>query len=121
VSPLALTLALLAPACMPGSGTGSTHGRSDGGAIDQRVISVIDGGDETDGNTLPQPDGQPPADTYQPPPDTGPTGPQPPFGTSVGMTAVNFTDIPDCADQLWTLYDQFDKHPAIVLLLNKPS
>lgn len=46
-----------------------------------------------------------------------PTGPVPPFGSTVGMTAADFT-VTDCANNPFNLHSQFDKYPATVLLFN---
>jgi hypothetical protein len=48
---------------------------------------------------------------------TSAAGPPPPYGTTVGLTANNFT-VPDCYDKSFTLYDQFTKYSAIVLGMN---
>lgn len=126
-------LGVFALGCVPGSGSVKRPKRDATLAGDGPQLTLIDGGggkQDTGGQpkldswTPPKPDQgtTPTPDSYVPPtPDTGPTGPQPPFGSSVGMTAANFSGIPDCSGTQYDLYSYFNKQPAIVLLLNKPS
>jgi hypothetical protein len=125
-------LALLAVACDSGL---RTPGGPGGGGNDMRNIVLVDGGgpsNRPDGVVPPQPDvyrptpdslpPQPQPDAFVPKPDTAPqqTGPQPPFGNSVGMTASNFT-VPDCSDSPVTLHDYYNKGKAVIVMLNKGS
>ena len=129
VAALALVLSL---GCVPGSGTVEQRTRDGALPPDGKQLTLLDGsGSKKDrgyvppqpDNGLPQPDnGLPQPDSYKPPsPDQGPTGPQPPFGTQVGMTAANYSGIPDCNGTQHDLHSKFNKQPAIVLLLNKSS
>lgn len=67
----------------------------------------------------PRPDGDGPAIN----PDTQP--PQPtcpgPFGNVVGVTAASFTDIPDCADVLYTLHDYCGKKKGVLIAMMSPT
>lgn len=46
--------------------------------------------------------------------------PTPPFGSSVGISAANFS-IPDCGTDLFELHAQCGKYPAVVLLYSYTS
>lgn len=119
----ALLLASLS-GCVPGSGTVEQPRRDGALPPDGHQLTLIDGSTtKQDGYVPPTPDnGLPTPDTYRPPqPDLGPTGPQPPFGSTVGMTAANYSGIPDCNGALHDLHSKFNQQPAIVLLLNKSS
>ncbi len=60
-------------------------------------------------------------DTTAPKPDSPPPCLQPPFGTTVGVTAANFSGIPDCPGKKYDLHTLCNQLPAIVLALNKSS
>lgn len=118
---LAMVLSL---GCVPGSGTVEQPTRDGALPPDGHQLTLVDGSTKQDRGYVPPPadNGLPQPDAYKPPaPDQGPTGPQPPFGTSVGMTAANYSGIPDCNGTLHDLHSKFNKQPAIVLLLNKSS
>jgi hypothetical protein len=72
------------------------------------VVRARDAAGNLDGNT------QVRSATTQ---SSGPTGPTPPFGSTVGMTAANF-NITNCAGTSFGLHAQYNKYPAVVLLLN---
>lgn len=46
--------------------------------------------------------------------------PTPPFGSTVGISAANFT-IPDCGTALFDLHAQCDQYPAVVMLYSYTS
>lgn len=121
---VAALASVLSLGCVPGSGTVEQPRRDGALPPDGHQLTLVDGSTKQDrGYVPPQPDtGLPQPDSYKPPsPDQGPTGPQPPFGTSVGMTAANYSAIPDCNGTLHDLHSKFNQQPAIVLLLNKSS
>ncbi len=129
----AVTIGLFAIGCVPGSGWVERPKRDAQRAGDGPKLTLLDGaGRQQDIGDLPKVDSgsvstpdqgvTPAPDSYRPPtPDTGPTGPQPPFGSLVGMTAANFIGLPDCSGKPYDLHGFFNKQPALVLLLNKPS
>ncbi|MCA9673378.1 MAG: hypothetical protein KC503_47645 [Myxococcales bacterium] len=126
----ALGLGLALAACDGGVRTPGNGGGGD----DARNIMLVDagpGGTTADQGRFPAPDTLaqtfdtgtplPQPDTLQP--DTQPqqpAGPTPPFGSSVGMTAANFT-VPDCSDSPVTLHDFYNKGKAVIVMLNKGS
>ncbi|MCK5799402.1 MAG: hypothetical protein KAI47_19560, partial [Deltaproteobacteria bacterium] len=60
-------------------------------------------------------------DTTAPKSDSPPPCLQPPFGTTVGVTAANFSGIPDCPGKKYDLHSLCNQQPAVVLALNKSS
>lgn len=120
--------------CLPRSGDveviGAGFGKQDGG--DGALLAdytlppppPTDTGSTKQDTGMVKPDtgGQPQPDTKPlPTPDTGPVGPQPPFGTSVGMTANNFINIPDCKGTMHSLHPLFNKHKGFVIAMMSPS
>ncbi len=72
----------------------------------------------------PLPDGQPAKkDTAAPAkPDTAsPSAPQPPFGTTIGTTAKNFTGVPDCAGKAYDLYSYYKQKRGVIIAMMSPS
>jgi hypothetical protein len=120
---VALCVVALA-ACIPGTGHVKILG--DGGSSDGPAI-VAEGGPPADIGTpaegSPPTDGQPVQPDGQPAvtPDTGPTGPVPPFGQSVGMTAADFQNIPDCDDNTYALHSYFNKKKGVLIAMMSPS
>ena len=117
--PLALGLA----ACLPGSGEVKILVDGITGAADLPV--ALDTGPGPDQGKPPDKgpasDGAPAVDLPGPKPDATPTGPQPPFGSSVGMTAADFTDIPDCDGKLYSLHQYYNQKKGVVLAMMSPS
>ena len=110
---LTLTVSLLG-GCFPGRGHVTTN---DGvlapdGSANEASIPPEAGKPRPDGTDGPaiKPDTQPPQ----------PTCPGP-FGNVVGVTAANFTDIPDCAEVLYTLHDYCGKKKGVLIAMMSPS
>lgn len=113
---------ILAASCLPRTGQVTVHGEDGagladrGGGSDHKILIA---------DTGPLPDGQPPKkDTVAPPkPDTSvtPSGPQPPFGTSVGMTVKNVTGVPDCAGKTYDLYSFYGQKKGVLIAMMSPS
>lgn len=123
LSLVALCVVVLA-ACIPGTGHVKVigdSGSSDGPAIVAEGGPPADIGSPSDGS--PPTDGQPPKPDGQPAvnPDTGPAGPVPPFGQSVGMTAADFQNIPDCDGNLYALHPYFNKKKGVLIAMMSPS
>lgn len=127
---LALGLSAVLWACFPGTGQvkleGDGLGVVEGGLADASPGRdgkgpSADRGPRPDGVKLP--DGQPPKADSKPPlkPDTGLTAPAPPFGQSVGMTASNFQNIPDCNGTLYSLHSYFNKKKGVIIAMMSPS
>jgi hypothetical protein len=79
------------------------------------------------GDSGPQPDlgagfdGAPASpDGTNPKPDATATGPSPPFGSSVGMTAADFS-VPDCQDKPYSLHPYFGKQRGVLVAMMSPS
>lgn len=121
---LLTTLLVPAAACLPGTGEVKILG--DGVYALADTAGSPDSGTQEDGtppapDTGPAPDGGTTADLAPATPDAAPTGPQPPFGSSVGMTAKNFEDIPDCDGKLYSLYDYYNKKQGVLIAMMSPS
>jgi hypothetical protein len=125
---LALPLTLLLLACVPGDGTikivGDANLGFDGTPVtpqnEFRVSTPDVGVSRLDTGGGPQPDtgGAPKPDTYKPPPLCPPTTN---LGSSKGMNAANFKDIPDCAGTKHTLHPLCGKHKGFVIAMMSPS
>jgi hypothetical protein len=112
---------ILGASCLPRTGHVTIYG--DGAATAEGIpgkdqkLQVPDTG--------PRPDGLPPKlDTLVPPkPDAAvtPGGPQPPFGTTQGMTAKNFTGVPDCAGTAYGLHSIFQQKKGVIIAMMSPS
>lgn len=105
--------------CIPGKGTATIYGEAGpdhGGAGGDHGVTG-DRGPTADTPPGPRPDGAPP-----PKPDTQPASPQPPFGTSVGMTAANVSGIPNCdSSLLFELHSYYKKTRGVVLPIMSPT
>jgi hypothetical protein len=102
--------------CFPGRGHVTTN---DGVAAPDQATPANEA-------SLPREAGKPPADGVdgpgvkpdtQPPPPTCPA----PFGNVLGVTAANFKDIPDCADQLYALHDYCGKKKGVLIAMMSPT
>ena len=47
--------------------------------------------------------------------------PSPPFGNAVGMTAPDFSGIPDCDNQLYSLYAFYGQKKGVLIAIMSPS
>jgi hypothetical protein len=117
-----LTLALLGllAGCLPRTGQVTVYGdgaSADGPAAGDHKVQLPDTG--------PRPDGLPPQkDTLAPPkPDAAvtPSGPPPPFGTAIGMTAKNWTGVPDCAGKSYDLHGLYQQKKGVIIAMMSPS
>lgn len=113
-------------ACLPGSGEVKILGDGVYVAADGTAPKLDTGTGPQDKGLQPdqgpKPDGSAPtADQQAPKPDTTPAGPQPPFGASVGMTAANFVDIPDCDGKLYSLHPYYNKKKGVLIAMMSPS
>jgi hypothetical protein len=122
VARLVLMAALpVAPGCFPGSGhvqvsgDGALPGASEGGTVSPAKdtgsaprTEGVSGG--VDAAVASKPDLTP-----------QPTGPQPPFGNTVGLTATNFDGIPDCDGQLYSLYSYYNTKKGVLIAMMSPS
>jgi hypothetical protein len=107
-----------------GAGFGKYDGGGDGALLADSYTPPGDTGSTTQdtGTVKPDTGGQPQPDTTPlPQPDSGPVGPQPPFGSSIGMTAANFVNIPDCQGTMHSLHPLFNKHKGFVIAMMSPS
>jgi hypothetical protein len=50
-----------------------------------------------------------------------PASPSPPFGNTMGQTANNFSEIPDCAGANYSLYSFFNQKKGVILAMMSPS
>ena len=118
---LLLPLLVLGGGCLPRTGHVTIYG--DGAATSDQGITA-DGKVQLP-DTGPRPDGQPPKlDKLAPAkPDTSvaPSGPQPPFGTTQGMTAKNWTGVPDCAGTLYELHKLYQQKKGVIIAMMSPS
>jgi hypothetical protein len=125
---LALVTSLLCGAiawsCFPGSGhvevfgdgAAPSGGDAKGGLSDAGRGSLESGATKLDRGTAPLTDGtNGKVDTKTA------AGPQPPFGSSVGVTAANFTGVPDCNGKLYSLYDYYNQKRGVILAIMSPS
>jgi hypothetical protein len=124
-------IAIAGGGCLPGSGSIKIIGDSglglDGPVVadgapnpEARIVTPDGAGADTGGSG--KQDGSSKLDSKpKPKPDTKPSGPQPPFGSSKGMTATNFTDVPDCKDVKHSLHPLWNKHKAVVMAMMSPS
>ncbi|MCB9557392.1 MAG: hypothetical protein H6707_14895 [Deltaproteobacteria bacterium] len=101
---------------------------ADGGLSADSRVAVADSGGTVDSAPPSKADsGTPPPpkpDAALPKPDSGTTnnsGPTGPFGSTVGMTANNFTGIQDCDDKPYNLYDYYHQGKGVFVLLNSFS
>jgi len=116
---LCAQLLLLGAGCLPGKGTATIYGEAGpdrGGVGAESRITLGDQGPVADLPPGPRLDGP-----VAPKPDTQPAGPQPPFGTSVGVTAKDFSGLPDCGGTLYRLYDYYGKTKGVVLPMMSPT
>jgi hypothetical protein len=109
-------------ACLPGAGEVKVYGdgtiaADTGGVYPEGSVGTADRG--------PSPDLGPGSDGVDtqptPKPDTAPAGPKPPFGSSVGMTAADFQNVPDCQDKPYSLHPYFGKHEGVLVAMMSPS
>jgi len=115
---LLLLCTLMLASCLPGTGSVTILG--DGvGAADGALVA--DGGADTGPlpDRGPLPDGTLP--DLKPTPDQPPVGPAPPFGSSVGMTAANFQNVPDCDGTLYALHPYYGKKKGVLIAMMSPS
>lgn len=127
---------LIAVSCLPGSGSIKIVGDSglglDGAIVadgapapEMRIVTPDTGGSgklDTGGSGKLDTGGKPKLDTKPTPkPDAKVACPAPPFGTSKGMSAGNFVNIPDCKGVQYTLHPLCGKHKAIVMAMMSPS
>jgi len=82
---------------------------------DYRIITPDNGGGTLDTGGAPKPDGKVKLDA------AAPTGPSAPFGSTVGVTAANFVDIPDCKGTKHSLHPLFRKYKGVVIAMMSPS
>jgi hypothetical protein len=119
---LIFTLLLPGASCVPGKGTATIYGEvgpgSDhAGGVDQKIVTADQNGPASETPVGPTPDG-----SVVPKPDTQPSAPQPPFGTTVGSTAKNVTGIPNCdGSLLFDLHSYYKKTRGVVLPMMSPS
>jgi hypothetical protein len=114
-----IALLLLGAGCLPRTGQVTIYG--DGAASPEAATGKDQKLPVPD--TGPLPDGQPPQkDTLAPvKPDAPPAGPQPPFGTTLGATAKNFTGVPDCAGKLYDLHGYYQQKKGVLIAMMSPS
>jgi hypothetical protein len=129
LAPRAILFALCFGACLPRTGTVEVLADGAGGAPTEGGLLVVDGStpspDSTGGPTPDTGAPPPPSDATLAPdsaqPDTLPSGPTPPFGSSVGMTAADFTNIPDCAGNLYSLHSYYNQKKGVLIAMMSPS
>jgi hypothetical protein len=110
-------MTVLGAGCLPGNATVTVYG--DAASLfdasgHEPGITLIDHGAGSSEITVG-------SDSKQPRQDTVAATPQPPFGTTVGVTAKDFSGIPDCSDKQYRLYDYYQKTRGVVLHLVSPS
>jgi hypothetical protein len=123
---LLVPLAALLAACLPGSGEVKILGDGVSATADSAAPGLDTGAVQHDTGTAQdqgaKPDGTAPtADSQGPKPDTLAAGPQPPFGSSMGMTAADFGPIPDCDGTPYTLHSYYNKKKGVLIAMMSPS
>jgi hypothetical protein len=111
--PFSLGGALLLSGCIPGSGRAEIYGEARPSLSQDGSISH-----PADHGIVILGDGQP---VWLDHGGTNPGSPAPPFGNTVGMTASNFSEIPDCDGAPYALYSFFNTKRAVVLAMMSPS
>ena len=115
-----MLLALGLAACLPGTGEvkilgDGVYAAADAALVPDQGVATQDTGPA---DTGPVPDGAPDLGPANP---DAPTGLQPPFGSSVGMTAADFTDIPDCDGKLYSLHSYYNLKDGVLIAMMSPS